>query len=174
MQHNGRSGHYNATLNGIVLPRTDAGYIWEITHEGETVQFEEFGDHVLDLLYRGATVTLEAVYKEWLPSLTALIWPFSTTFGKIDCPAGQFAQGQLVTPTAVPLILTAETCSPAGQAGADGPASITFHRVVMDLDVAARVNLDNNLRMVPVRLRALLEDIDPSTATTDYRYFSVA
>ena len=90
------------------------------------------------------------------------------SFGTLDCPAGRFA-----SETGAPLILSARPCSHAGQAvGGGGPVSITFHNAVFEPEVAARINLNNKTRTVPVRFRILLCDI--GTGNSIFSFFSIA
>ena len=164
-------GNYLGTFGGLNTGFTDEGWFFEIIHKGEMLRFEEFGQNVVDYIRLGADVFVEAVLKDWnAAALQAILWPYSTDFGNMDCPAGQFA-----SETGAPLILSARPCSHAG--GSDGgPASITFHNAVFEPEVAARINLNNQTRTVPVRFRILLCDINPSTGVSDpiYSFFSVA
>ena len=85
----------------------------------------------------------------------------------MDCPAGQFA---VRDGCAQPLILTASNCSPAFT---DGPATFTFHQTIMEPEVAARINLNNKPRTVPIRFRVFLTNIGSNTLP-NYSYFSIA
>lgn len=169
--HNATQGHYNATWNALALGRTEEGLIWEVTHQGEMLRFEEFGQSIIDMVYRGADLTVEGVFAEWdSAGIQSALWPFSSTFGKQDC-VGQFAvDGSF----AKPLLLTAEACAPAAT---DGPATITFHKTIMDPGVASRINLNNKTRLLPLRFRVFLWDTDPSpgpaTGTPSRSFFTV-
>lgn len=160
--HIATSGHYTALYNALDLGKTDEGWFLELTLKGEMVRFEEFSQNVVDMIYQGADVVVETVLKEWRAAgLQGALWPFSTTFGKIDC-SGQFAA---LNEFAKPLILTPNSCSPAGT---DGP-TFTFSRAVLEPDIASRINLNNKTRMVPLRFRTFLQDV----GTNDFRYFSI-
>ena len=160
-------GHYTATWNALDTGKTEEGWSLEIIHKGEKLRFDEFSENVIDLIMRGADVFVEAVLKEWkAAAVQSIIWPFSSTFGKLDCPGGVFA---VAGSKAKPLVLTAASCPPAGT---DGPATITFHNSIMDPEVASRINFNNLPRLIPVRFMTMLKDIDAGSPV-DYRYFSV-
>lgn len=160
-------GNYTALWGGLPLGRTEEGFFIEILHKGELVRFEEFGQSVVDLIKLGADVFVEGVLKEWCADgLLSALWYHSLDFGHIDCPAGQFAvQGGC----ARPLVLTASSCSPAATKGFQ---TLTFHQTIFEPEVAARINLNNKIRMVPIRFRVFLTDLDPSDAGTDYSFFT--
>ena len=169
MSHNATSGNFTALWGGQPLGRTDEGFFLEIMHKGEMFRFEEFGQNVIDMIKLGADVYVETVLKEWLaPGLLAALWYHSSpeNFGTIDCPAGEFA---VVGGCAQPLILTANPCTPAAT---DGPASFTFHRTLMEPEIAARINLNNKPRMVPIRFRAFFHDV--GLANGARQYFSIS
>lgn len=167
--HSAMAGHYTATFNTLDLGKTDEGWTYEVTHKGRVVRFEEYSDNMIDLIYRGAEVTVETVLKEWNSAgLLAALWPWSATYGKVDC-SGLFA---VAGDFAKPLVLTANSCSPAGSAdpSTDGPATMTFHKAIMAPEVASRINLNNDTRMVPIRFNTFLWDTD--SPNLDNRYFS--
>lgn len=158
------AGHYTATYNSNALGFTDDGFTVEITHKGEPIRFEEWGDNLMDLTERGVEVTVEAVLKEWTAAgLQGLIWPWSSTFGKVDC-AGRFAAAGSIGKV---LVLTASSCAPAAT---DGPASITFHNAIIHPDVAKSINLNNKLRVVPIRMMCFLTDVGSGVM----KYFTTA
>jgi hypothetical protein len=161
--HGATSGHYNAVYNSLALGMTEDGWEFEIVPKGEILTFEEFGDNAIDLVNRGVEIAVSGVLKEWTAEgMQAALWPYSSTFGKIDC-TGEFAVNGSY---AKPLILTAASCAPAGT---DGPATITFLKAILDPDVAININLNNKVRMVPIRFRTFMTD----TGSADNRYFTV-
>jgi hypothetical protein len=166
--HKAQVGHYDATWNNLALGRTEDGWTYEINHKGETLMFEEFGDSIIDLVGRGAELTVEATLKEWKEEgLKAALWPWSDTFGQFEC-AGRFA---VANNYAKALVLTASTCSQAGTEAteSDGPKYITFHKTIFAPEMAARINLNNKPRVVPVRFNVFLTDV--GTGTPDYEWF---
>lgn len=161
-------GNYTALWGGLPLGRTDEGFYIEINHKGEMLRFEEFGESVIDMIKMGADVYVEGVLKEWRASgLLPALWYHSQDFGNLDCPAGQYA---VQSGCAQPLILTASNCSPAFT---DGPATFTFHQTIMEPEVAARINLNNKPRTVPIRFRVFLENIGAESAPI-YSFFTTA
>ena len=161
-------GNYTAIRGGLPLGRTDEGFFIEITHKGELFRFEEFGQNVIDLIKLGADVFVEGVLKEWnAEGLLPALWYDSAEIGNVDCPAGQFA---VRGGCAEPLILTASNCSPAFT---DGPVTFTFHKTIFEPEVAARINLNNQPRTVPIRFRVFLDNIGTETNPI-YSFFSVA
>ena len=115
--HKAISGNYTVTWNAIDLGMTEEGWFMETTRKGEIVRFEEFGDADIDLINRGATVTVEAVLKEWaLEDLQTLLWPWGDVdFGEEIC-WGNMAMGALSNANAFAksLVLTAKTCTDPG------------------------------------------------------------
>jgi len=167
--HAATAGHYNAVYGGQPLGRTDEGWFWEVSQKGNVVQFEEYSDNIVDMVYRGAEVFVETVLKEWKAAgLYAALWPWVTapavgTFGVVDC-TGQFAVNNGF---AQELALTASTCSPAGTDN----ATITFPNAIIAPEVSSRINLDNNVRMIPIRFQVFLTEI---SANEEYRFFSIS
>jgi hypothetical protein len=156
-------GHYDAVWNSLAIGNTDDGYVWEITHKGELLRFEEYGENIIDLVHRGADVAIEFTVKEWLAAAIAtMIWPWSATFGRISCTGNLAIRGGY----AKPLVMTAKACSPAGT---DGPATITFHKTILDPEVAKNINLNNKPRVIPIRMRCFLDEQTPG----DDRYFTI-
>ena len=161
-------GNYTAIRGGLPLGRTDEGFFIEINHKGEIHRFEEFSQNAIDMIKMGADVFVEGVLKEWnAVGLLPALWYHSADFGNMDCPAGQFA---VRDGCAQPLILTASNCSPAFT---DGPATFTFHSTIMEPEVAARINLNNKPRTVPIRFRVFLTNIG-NEINPIYSYFSIA
>jgi len=166
MDHLATSGNYTALWNALSLGRTDEGFFFEVNHKGEMLRFEEFGQNVIDMVEQGCDLFVEGVLKEWLAAgLQSALWYHSSTFGNIDCPAGKFA---VKGGRAKPLVLTASSCAPAST---DGPATLTFHKTIMEPEVAARINLNNKPRMVPIRFRVFLENIGTAQSPV-YSFFT--
>jgi hypothetical protein len=168
--HNTIVGHYVSIWNSLALGRTEEGLFWEITHQGEMVRFEEFGQTIIDLVYQGADLTVEGVFSEWdSAAIESALWPYSATFGKQDCVGLLAVKGEF----AKPLTLNASTCS---SAYTDSYQSITFLKTILDPAVAARINLNNKPRHLPLRFRVFLTDnsADPGTSTPDNRFFVIA
>lgn len=164
--HNATSGHYTWSWDGNDLGKSDEGWVWEVSLKGEVLRFEEWGDTAIDMIHRGAEVFIEATLKEWLAAgLRAALWPWGSVNGKLDC-VGEFAVDGSY---AKPLVGTAESCNPAG--AGDGPATITFHNTIFAPDVAQRINLDNNPRVVPIRFMCFLTDTNPTSAV-DARFWT--
>lgn len=159
------TGNYSGTRGGLDLGCTDEGWFIEIIHKGEMVRFEDFGQNVLDEIPLGADVFVETVLKEWqAPGLMAALWPYGVTFGMFgSCPSGGLIPKE-------PLILTANTC---GLANSNGSQIFTFHQTVFEPEVAARINLNNKPRLVPIRFRVFLTNIG-SGDNPNYSYFTVA
>jgi len=184
LPHAAISGNYTATWGGAALGLTEEGFAIEITHKGEPVMFEEFGQNMVDMIHLGYEVSVECVLKEWnSAALQDAIWPWQTSaggdFGLEECVGSFAVQDSLgqggapyVGSFALPLLLTAVPCSPAGQSPTTtGPGLWTFHRAIMAPDVAARINLDNKPRLVPIRFNCFL--CDP-LSDDDLRYFTIS
>ena len=165
--HNSTAGHYTAAWNSLAAGMTEDGIRWNINHRGSMVRYEEWSDNIIDMMNDGADVTIEFILKEWgAAAVQSMIWPWSSTFGKVDRTGifavdGGFAKS---------LVLTASTNSPAAT---DGPAVITFAKTILDPDIAVSINLDNRPRLIPIRLRTFLNDVDGS-ATVDARYWQIS
>jgi hypothetical protein len=151
------SGHYTATYDGNDMGMTDSGYVWEIVDQGEVVRAEELGESELDLIFRGAEVYVEVTVQEWsAAAMTAVIWPWQTTFGHLGTTGtGNIGFMAVRNSFAKTLVLTAVSGSPADT---DGPSTITFHRVICTEETAKRINLDNKKRLVPIRFKVFLYD----------------
>ena len=163
--HRSTSGSYSAQFKqagGSVLNLgyTEEGYFLDDTLKGEAVRFEEFGDADIDFINRGHQMYLDVILKEWdAAAMAKLIWPFSSTVGAEDC-IGQFATGGS-SPIAGQLLLYPRACSPAGTT-TDNPTwadvNILFHSVTPAEEVAKRINLNNKLRVIPLRFKIFLTD----------------
>jgi len=171
--HLGTAGGFSALFDAENLGYTEEGHHLDIIQKGEVVKFEEFADAQIDFINRGKEIFIDVILKEWnAPALLNLIWPFSDTFGKEDC-LGQFANQGASPNAAAPLVLTARGCSPAADTSGENisGATITFHRASITPEVAKRINLNNKLRVVPVRFTVFLTDVS-DTSTPDLRYFT--
>lgn len=143
---NTTQGNYFGTWGGETLGCTDEGFFIEILHKGEFIRFEEFGQNVLDFIKLGADVFVEAVFKEWnAAAVKKLLWQHSAIFGQVDCPGASAIKDGC----AKPLVLTPSNCVQATDI-------FTFHATIMEPEVAARINLNNKVRMVPIRMRCFL------------------
>ena len=162
--HSALAGHFNGTWDSTALGKTEEGWFLEISVEGEPVTFEEFADNELDMISRGAKVSLEGTLKEASDSLLIdLLWPFHATGGLTNC-VGEFAVTGSYAKT---IVLTAATCASAT------PATITLHSCILEPGFISRINLNNRPRLIPVRFKVFLVDVSENS-TPEYRHFTFA
>jgi hypothetical protein len=160
------AGHYSVTWNGVALGATEDGWTITMTPKGEVVTAEEWGDNELDIIHRGVTVTLDAVIKEWTTGLVQAIWFAHATFGQQSCVGQSAVLNSLVKP----MVFTPACANSTADASTVGLGNATtFHQCIMTPDSAAKINLNNKPRVVPVQFTALL-----SLESTLYKHFTTA
>jgi hypothetical protein len=147
------AGHYNVTYGGAALGATEDGWTMTITSKGDIVTADEWGEHELDIIGRGVTITLEAVIKEWTTALVTAIWQYHATFGRHGCIGYSAIKNSFVQP----MVFTPACAGGTADATTVGLGSATtFPYCLLTPDSASKINLNNRQRVVPVQFSVLL------------------
>lgn len=142
------SGEYTATYNAKALGNTQDGWRMEVQGARKAVTVDKFGDAEVDGVYRGVNVFFECVLKEWdAAGMTDLWWPYSATVGALGVVGRLEVYSQLIKT----LVLTALAGTPAATVG---PLSITTTHAVLEAEFARTINLNNEDRAIPIRIRS--------------------
>lgn len=153
-----RAGTYSATFKTLSLGFTDDGFKVSVQLHGEKLQFEEFGDALIDLVNRGASVMVEGVLKEWdAAGVIASLWGWDADyFGRLSC----FGDMAVKDGYAGPLVLTADPCT--------GTDVWTFHKAFPDPELLSEINMNNKPRLIPVRFICFLSNVSAAN-----RFFTI-
>ena len=176
-EHLGATGNYQVYYGDVPLGWTDSGWTVEIQHQGSVVTFEEFGDSAIDVISRGATVTVEATLKEFYrPALQSAVWPWATPdtpatmaqdWGLYACAAGAMANNIEDTFSKKLEMIPTGCVTPTRQPGVGGVNPQTygmrFFKTIFDPGFSSSINFNNELRQVPIRFMVFLVDISAET-----------
>jgi hypothetical protein len=99
------AGHYNVTYDGFDIGTTEVGFDKRITYYKEDIRIDDFGDAIVDGIFRGYNVRITAELSQWAAAGRELL---QFVFDKED--AGVIGKIQFVGRTlqsfAKPLIMT--------------------------------------------------------------------
>lgn len=147
------TGTYNRSGAGAVaMNYTRQGFNLNFTQKGERIEETDiYGLCFIDMVYRGAALSIDAIFKVYGAGTTGPLWPWATPLGTVYTAALPIAQLANSSPDV--LILTAVANTPA----AASPATLTSS-VILSPDNNLTVKLDSTLREVPLRWDSLLQD----------------
>lgn len=137
------SGSYTATWDGNALGVIEAGFTLSATHRAERIESDITGAMFRDGVFRGIDMTIDFVLSEWdAAAAEALWWPYSATLGQ----TGEIGRTLVGDSMAKVLVLTA--CKTGIT-----PATLTFHKTLLDPDFDVSILFANNHRKIPIRQR---------------------
>lgn len=170
------AGPYVWSFNGRTIGISEDGWRLNQTNAGDPIRGDNLGDSLIDYVYRGGDVTIEAVLQEWDVALNGLDTdgaPTNAETGSIFWPwyyLGQTGQiGRLAGIVAAPLIGIPAPYTTA--------ANTDYSVLIIDYAVLApgynyTQLFASRLRNVPVRLQALpWFDGDDNPSGPDYGNF---
>lgn len=118
------AGHYEATYDNTDIGTTEVGFNLNRTWNREDIRVDDFGDTVVDAIYRGYSLSIDFQLSSWsVVAIDKLMHPFSGTMGVVT-DVGQ----AVFTVIAKELVLTPVTGIN------DLNLTYTFPRVVPDRD----------------------------------------
>jgi hypothetical protein len=158
------SSAYAATACGI----TEGGY--ELTFETQAENIAEsdrFGQSLIDLIWRGGSATLDAVFLAYKPGSLSVFWPYGGAINAagvlgiledttIAAP-NKLPIGSLGSDIAKALVLTVVAGTPAAS---NGPfnSTLTANKALLRPGFPGKLVLNSKLKKVPVSLVLLPYD----------------
>lgn len=136
-------GHYNATWGGVDIGITDGPMIARGGAAFEAITADNWGDMVIEGIYRAENHFMLITLKEWTATTQSLFFPHSAA-----SPGTISNVGSAMTGFGKILILTAETGS---QAASVGPLTITAEIALPEGD--RDIPFGNVARDVPIVFR---------------------
>lgn len=110
------AGHYTALFTGngqtnLAIGTTEVGFEMRPTFYREDIRADEFGDTLIDGIYRGANVELTFELIEWRENAAALMWPVNAANGDMGTTGGNALSliGQTMQSLAGKLVLAPVT-----------------------------------------------------------------
>ena len=150
-------GYYEMTYDGVSVGQVEGPKTLRRSVISQEISTDKFGP--VDGVYQGGECFLSLTFKEWKLPETLMIWPYGADFGAV----GQL--GRLLTDIAAPIVLTAQSGSPAAT---EGPATITAPLAILAPQNDISVIFGNVQRDVPILFK-----LYPSEVTGVQRWFSV-
>lgn len=153
------AGAYTSTYGGNALNYTKSGYNIHATVKAEKVEeTDQGGLTLLDYIYRGAQVSIDAIFKVFTAFSAGgtgfVPWQWGATLGNVYSSSNPI--GRLASASAAALILTAVTGTPA--AGAGLMATLTAALAIVSPDNDMTLVLNSIGRDVPLKWDVLLKD----------------
>lgn len=147
------AGAYTGTWNSVALNYTRQGFSLNFTQKAERIEETDlYGLSLIDMVYRGATLSIDMIGKIYGAGTTGPLWPWTATFGVVYAAATPIAR--LATTVAQALVLTAVAGTPA----AASPATLTAAKAIISPDNNMQVVFNSTLREVPLRWDVLLTE----------------
>ena len=165
-------GHYTMTYTApgqaaINLGQIEGPRLLTIDMNGAEITSDQYGDTIIDGIYRGQNAVMQMVFKEYVrPGINFVLNPFLAAYGDDD--EGKIGNlGESYCTVAGSIILSAVQPSPAYT---NGPRTINAERAVIAPGTSPQVPLGNVSRDIPVTFRLLpyVKSGDPAGA---YRLF---
>lgn len=152
-------GPYLATYKGSGLGGLEGTPRFSMSGEAQDIRASEFGESVVDGVYRGGNAFLLLVLKEWNPATKAAMWPFGADLGLSG------VIGRSMVDMAGVLLLSAV----AGTTGATkGPVTRSFPLAIFSPGHNKEVLFGTEERNVPIVLRCY----PTKAATATLRWFT--
>ncbi len=148
------AGAYTGTFGGAALNYTRSGFNLNFTSKRkEIAETDLYGDSLIDVIGRGARLTIDAVFKVYtLAGTVAALAPWvAGSLGRVYAAASPI--GQLGTSLNTSLVLTAV----AGTSAAATPATLTCSKVVLS-EKTQQLKYTSEEREVPLEWDALTTD----------------
>lgn len=139
------AGRYSATYAAADVGMTREGYTVAQESKNEVIeQSDQFGESVLDMIYRGGAMRCRFESKTYKAGATAPFWPWGAigTLSTAAAPIGRSAYD-----TAASFVLTATAATPAAAA----PATLTASKSIL-APGSRDLLFDSRLRHVPIEL----------------------
>jgi hypothetical protein len=147
------AGAYTGTWNAVALNYTRQGFNIGMVQKAERVEETDlYGETLIELIYRGAAVTVDTICKVYANALRAVFWPWTGTLGAVYTAALPIAQ--LGSAQTAALVLTSVANTPA----ASTPATLTVGKAILSPGQNMAIIFNSMLREVPMRWDALLSD----------------
>lgn len=167
------AGHYTAAFTGngqtsLNIGTTEVGFEMRPTFYREDIKADDFGDTLIDGIYRGANVSLTFELIEWRANATALMWPVNAADGDMGTVSGNALSlvGMTMQSLAGSLVLTPVTGISASL------KTYTFLKVIPD---GQHGGFSFNSRLRRMRCSLLcLPDIMNATATSRGKIYTVS
>ncbi len=148
------AGAYTGTYSGNPLNYTQRGYTLHFTQHGQKInETDLYGRSLVEIVYLGASMTIETVCKVYGSAVVSALWGWESTFGNVY--SGLFPISSLASQQGAPLVLT----SVAGTPAASSPATFTAGLCIVSPDQDLSLVFNSESRDVPLRFDVLLVDV---------------
>lgn len=154
------AGAYTATGNyqaagATTLGITQKGFTIKVKHHTENIdETDTYGRTLIDQIFMGTEVTIDAVMTEWLAQVLRQLQPWQATAFAVSGAANNFSLGtigKLASDMDSALVFTATAGTPA----AASPATLTVTQAIIHEGVDMDVLLGPGHRKIPLKWRAL-------------------
>lgn len=149
------AGAYTSTWNGSALAYTRQGFRLSFTHKAERIEESDiYGLSLIEIIYRGAQMTVDAIFRVYSLATRGALMPWAATFGQTYAAASPISQ--LATVLNKSLVLTVVASTPA--ASGLGPTTLTANPTVLSPDQNFELVFNSTIREVPLRWDCLTSD----------------
>lgn len=152
------TGPYSVKWNNSELGLLEGSPREQMVSHGQDVRASQYGDSVIDGVYRGGDCFAILTVKEWVANTKAAMWPFSTADMGLSGVIGR-----LNSDIAKALLLTAITGTPA-QAGAL-PATRSYPKAILMPEHSREITFGSEERNVMLVFRCLPIEVGSDAAT---------
>ncbi len=155
-------GAYSITYNAVDIGITEDGSELMLTNKAERIEkSDQYGDSILDYIYRGGEARLKVECKEYKPGSVVPFWPFGGgTLGYMRQATAPI--GVRASDASKALVLTSTPNTPA----AATPATLTATYCIVAPNQEGTLTYRASLRKVPLFFQLLPYDIVSPTAAT--------
>lgn len=149
------AGAYTSTYDSLPMAYTRQGYNLNFSQKGERIEESDlYGNCLLDIIYRGAQMSIDAVFRVYSDAVVNAIWPWASSFGSVYSAA--YPVSQLASDAGGTFVLTAVLGTPA--ALGPGPNTLTTDPTILAPDQNTQLIFSSVCRDVPIRFDVLLSD----------------
>ncbi len=164
------SGRYVGTYNALPLGISREGYRFRHETRAQNIEgTDAYGDSTIDMIYRGANMTVSFTLMSAAKTTTSLIlcpWTSDLYLLRSDTTP----MGRLASALSEQLVLTAEANTPSA---ANGPATLTAPNCILEPG-SVELLFDSRLRDVPITMRVLPYAVQQGgNPTTQIRFATI-
>jgi len=146
------AGHYTSTYNASSLAYTRRGYILHWTSHAEKIdESDAYGRTLLDGIYQGGDIDIEAICRVDSAAAKAAFWPWGASLGAIASTAAPI--GRRFTDVAAAFVATVVASTPAATFAS--PTTITASLAILAPEVDQQIIFSSQAREIPLRFVTL-------------------
>jgi len=149
------TGSYHASYKTNALGLLEGSPREQMVSHAQDVRASQYGDSVIDGVYRGGDCFVILTVKEWISASKVAMWPFNADLGLSGII------GRLSADIAGALLLTAITGTPAATAG---PATRSYPLAILMPEFTREITFGTEERNVMLTFRCLPTEVSANTA----------